>query len=115
MTKFDAILEKYADIIEELVAGQPQIDLTTLDTATGDQIQQGLAEILGSDPDQMNKVLQGLVNSKSVNPTAAGQVTNPDPVAAQQAATNAVANQGSKATQTNPVAGAERRAVTNVG
>ena len=63
----------------------------------------------------MNKVLQGLVNSKSVNPTAAGQVTNPDPVAAQQAATNAVANQGSKATQTNPVAGAERRAVTNVG
>jgi len=109
MSKFDEILSQYAKVIEELAPATPALDLTSLDQATGDQIQQGLAEIMGGDEAQMQQVLQGLVNSKSINPNAATAA----PVQTQQAATAQVANQTSPA-QPNPAAAPEKRALANV-
>tara|TARA_R110002126_G_scaffold251000_1_gene393847 strand:+ start:888 stop:1220 length:333 start_codon:yes stop_codon:yes gene_type:complete len=95
MSKFDEIMSQYANIIEELAAVPQQLDLTTLDKATGEQIQAGLAELMGNNQEQMDQVLQGLVNSKSINP-------NPQAAApAQQPATSNVSTQGGT-TQTNP-------------
>ena len=108
MSKFndlmDGYFEVYKDVIEEMPV-EPMLDLTSLDKATGEQIKNGLAEIMGNDAEQMNQVLQGLIQSKSVNPNAQTAA----PVQTQQAATAQVANQTS-APQNNPVAGVERRA-----
>lgn len=97
MSKFDEIMSKYANIIEELAAVTPQLDLSTLDKATGEQIQAGLSELMGDNQEQMNQVLQGLVNSKSINPNPQAAA----PVQTQQDATSNVTNQGGT-TQTNP-------------
>jgi len=119
MTKFEQIIEPYLSIIKEYVPPQQQIDLTSLDKATGEQIQAGLTELLGNNPDQANQILQGLVNSKSINPNAAmaagGQQAAPTSTpATQQAATAKVASQGSSTPQANPLADAERRATRAV-
>ena len=104
MSKFDEIMSQYANIIEELAAIAPQLDLTTLDKATGEQIQAGLAELMGDNQEQMDQVLQGLVNSKSINPNAETAA----PVQTQQDATSKVAHQ-SGTTQTNPAVTSSER------
>lgn len=109
MSKFEEILAQYSDIIEEMPVVTPDLDLTALDQATGEQIRDGLAEFMGNNEDQMSQVLQGLVNSKSINPNA--QVAAP--AQTQQAATTKVASQTS-APQPNPAASAETRAVGQI-
>ena len=67
MSKFEEILAEYEDILKEMPV-PAQIDVSSLDTATGEQIRSGLAEILGDDQEKINQVLQGLIASKSINP-----------------------------------------------
>lgn len=98
MSKFEQLVSQYSNILNEMPAQQGQLDLTSLDKATGEQIKNGLAELMGNpNEEQLNQVLQGLVNSKSINPNQSTAA----PVATQQAATSKVANQTS-APQNNP-------------
>jgi len=107
MSKFEQLISQYSNILNEMPVqpgqpGQPgqqgQLDLTALDKATGEQIKNGIAELMGNpNEEQLNQVLQGLVNSKSINP----KQSTAAPVATQQAATSKVANQTS-APQNNP-------------
>ena len=106
MSKFEEILLKYSDIMEQITP-EVNIDLGSLDKATGEQIKSGLLEVLGNDENKANEVLQGIINSKSINPNPQVAATTQT----QQATTAKVANQTSTP-QTNPITSAERTAVS---
>jgi hypothetical protein len=106
MSKFEEILNRYTDIIEELAVPQPNIDLSMLDKASGEQIKAGLAEFLGNDQARMDEVLQGLVNSKSINP-------NPAVAAPTKTAAAATADLSANSPQQrNPAVNSERTAAS---
>ena len=115
MSKFDDILSKYSKIIEEMPVSPQQLDLTKLDKATGEQIQQGLAELMGNDPDKINTFLSGLVNSKAINaPVVGATQATPSTSTTPSSTTGTTGTKQAGATQNNPAANAERRAVSQI-
>lgn len=115
MSKFNEVLSKYKQFIKEApVQTANTIDLSSLDKATGEQIKNGLTELMGNDAEKANQVLQGLVNSKFINPQATGSTNNQaaaNPVASQQAATAKVANQTSSPQNNPAVSNSERNSI----
>lgn len=109
MSKFKEIIEQYRDILDEYTT-ENTIDLTVLDKASGETIKNGLREILGND-DDTNKIIQGILNSKSITqPTTVTQPnTNTQPNT--QSTTGTQSTTSTQTTSTNPLADTERTAV----
>jgi hypothetical protein len=85
MNKFDSIINKYSDIITEMEATPPQLDLTKLDQMKGEDLQAGLMAIY-NDEAQVQQIMQQLVSQSDPNAQQADPNADPN---AQQADPNA--------------------------
>jgi len=114
MSKFDKIMEQYKDIIAEMSVQPQQLDLSVLDGATGEQLQQALIDTLG-DEAQSSELMAALVNNPTINPNATQQQQTAQGQQAQptnNTTNNATANMADKSPSTpNPIARPEKSAL----